>query len=285
MSSTVDGLAAEYLRRLETALKGLPTARRTQLVAEIAEHLNEARAELAPDDEVGLRDLLDRIGRPEDIAAETVAGRAGTRGWGRGRIALVGAGAAVLVAALVTALVVGRPGPPTTTVAKVPVPVPVPSSISVSHPVPVTPVTSAVAPMTTRPRAPVVEAVTASKPPIPAGIYVNGVQGTPHYFVSVTNGSGGTVSGDVDFLFQDGQTEVAFTFTGTLRNGLMTIYPANVQHDPRITGKVPPVLSAAVDHDAFGLGECTGYLPGTESLAECEFTFSPEGMSGPSGNN
>ncbi|HEY4455021.1 MAG TPA: hypothetical protein VGN81_11970 [Pseudonocardiaceae bacterium] len=294
MSSTVDDLAADYLRRLEAALKGLPVARRRQLVAEIAEHLDEARTQLAPDDEVGMRELLDRIGRPEDIAAEAVAGEPRTRGWGRGRITLVGAAAAVLVASLVTALVMVRPGHPTVVAAQAPTP----PSASASHPAPSTPPVTAPAtttppPLTTPPvtttqpappQAPALAVRTSAKPPIRSGIYVNGVQGTPHYFVSLASTSSGAVSGEVDFLFQDGQTGVAFTFTGTMRNGVMTIYPANVQNDPRIVNNVPSVLSAEADQDAFGLGECTGYLPGTESLADCSFSYSPEGIDGPPGN-
>jgi hypothetical protein len=296
MSSTVDDLAAGYLRRLESALKGLPPARRRQLVAEIAEHLDEARAQTAADDEVAMRELLDRLGRPEDIAAEAVAAQPKPRGWSRGRINLVGAAAAVLVASLITALVVGRPSHPTVVAAHEPPP----PSAATSYPAtsttpPVTasptttvtitpPVTTTQPPRPARQQVGVVDVAPQTTSPLRSGIYVNDVQGTPHYFVSLTNGSGGAVSGEVDFLFQDGQTEVAFTFTGTIRNGMLTMYPANVQNDPRIVSGVPSVLSAVLDPGAFGLGGCTGYLPFVESLAECSFTYSPNGPAGPSGN-
>jgi hypothetical protein len=72
-STDIDGIVDEYLHRLDAALSGLPVARRVQLVSEIAEHLDEARSELATQTEVTVRQLLDRVGLPEDIAAEAMA--------------------------------------------------------------------------------------------------------------------------------------------------------------------------------------------------------------------
>jgi len=59
-----------------------------------------------------------------------------------------------------------------------------------------------------KPRAPTIAATLGSV--LPAGIYVDGVQGTPHYFVSLTDGGGETFKGSVGFLAQDGQTSVTF---------------------------------------------------------------------------
>ena len=72
-STDVDGIIDNYLRRLDSALSGLPTARREQLVSEIAEHLEEGRSQLPDPTEVTVRQLLDRVGRPEDIASEALA--------------------------------------------------------------------------------------------------------------------------------------------------------------------------------------------------------------------
>jgi hypothetical protein len=130
------------------------------------------------------------------------------------------------------------------------------------------------------------EVVVAAAPAIRSGIYVNGRAGTPHYFVSLTDDSAGQVSGSVDFLYQDGQTGVAFSVTGTVRNGVMTLYPANVQTgQPGTTSlakNVPSVISATVDRDAFDLGECSSYLSFVQSLSECAFTYSATGPAGPS---
>ena len=70
MSRTTDDLIGGYLQDLERELAALPTAARREVVDEIAAHIGELRAELGSDDEVGIRDVLDRVGDPADIAAE-----------------------------------------------------------------------------------------------------------------------------------------------------------------------------------------------------------------------
>jgi hypothetical protein len=70
MSSQADKLVESYLKRLNSELRDLPRERRRELVDEITEHISEARSDLEREDEAGIRTLLDRIGAPEDIAAE-----------------------------------------------------------------------------------------------------------------------------------------------------------------------------------------------------------------------
>jgi uncharacterized membrane protein len=70
MASTADKLVADYLKRLDAELRDIPRARRRELQQEIFEHIAEARADLEKEDESGVRELLDRLGDPEDIAAE-----------------------------------------------------------------------------------------------------------------------------------------------------------------------------------------------------------------------
>ncbi|MEO8290085.1 MAG: DUF1700 domain-containing protein [Gaiellaceae bacterium] len=70
MSSTADKLVDDYLKRLNRELRGLPRARRRELLDEISEHISEGRASLAGESEADIRTLLDRLGDPEDIAAE-----------------------------------------------------------------------------------------------------------------------------------------------------------------------------------------------------------------------
>lgn len=60
----------EYLARLELALGPVSSPRREQLLAEISDHLARSRAELANPSDADLQALLERIGPPEDIAAE-----------------------------------------------------------------------------------------------------------------------------------------------------------------------------------------------------------------------
>jgi hypothetical protein len=72
MRSTADKLVADYLGRLDRELAGLPRSRRRELVEEISAHIAEARTGIEPDDELGTRQLLERLGDPEEIAAEAV---------------------------------------------------------------------------------------------------------------------------------------------------------------------------------------------------------------------
>ena len=75
-TADIDQIIADYLHRLDVALGRLPESRRRQLMAEIDEHLKEARAELSDQSEAAIRELLDRVGQPDDIAAEAMDGQA-----------------------------------------------------------------------------------------------------------------------------------------------------------------------------------------------------------------
>ena len=70
MSTSADRLVEDYLDRLERELADFPSARRRELVQEISEHIAEARARLESESEADVRNLLDRMGDPADIAAE-----------------------------------------------------------------------------------------------------------------------------------------------------------------------------------------------------------------------
>jgi Protein of unknown function (DUF1700) len=70
MKSTADRLVADYLKELDGELKDLPRSRRSELVDEISGHIAVARAQLEAENEVEIRNLLDRLGDPADIAAE-----------------------------------------------------------------------------------------------------------------------------------------------------------------------------------------------------------------------
>jgi hypothetical protein len=60
-----DDLVAGYLGRLVQAARQLPPDRRSELIDEIADHIEQARAV----SEASVRDLLRRLGEPEAIAA------------------------------------------------------------------------------------------------------------------------------------------------------------------------------------------------------------------------
>jgi uncharacterized membrane protein len=68
--SKADQLVDDYLRRLDAELGTLPPERRREVVEEISEHIAEARADLDDSDEAAIRNLLDRVGDPAELAAE-----------------------------------------------------------------------------------------------------------------------------------------------------------------------------------------------------------------------
>ena len=101
----MDHIQRDYLDQVKKALRGLPRSLRGQVMEGVASHVAEARAVLQPQTEAELRDLLDRVGHPDEIAAEArgpqdrTAGRTGPR-WLTPVVASA-LGAFVAVAALV----------------------------------------------------------------------------------------------------------------------------------------------------------------------------------------
>jgi hypothetical protein len=71
MTTEVDALIRRYLQDLEAALHDLPANRRQELLDEVGEHIATARAGLEPETEAGVRTMLERLGDPADIAAES----------------------------------------------------------------------------------------------------------------------------------------------------------------------------------------------------------------------
>ena len=65
----IDAFVHEYLARLEAAAAGLPTERRTELIGEVREHIEAAISEEAVPTEAAVRNVLDRLGSPEEIVA------------------------------------------------------------------------------------------------------------------------------------------------------------------------------------------------------------------------
>jgi hypothetical protein len=105
-----------YFRELDEALSGLPRSRREQLRGEIREHVDEMLTQQPPDSPAELRNLLDRFGRPEDIAAAAMEEEPERRRpsmW-TSRTVLISGLSAFLLAGLVTglALALTSPTPP-----------------------------------------------------------------------------------------------------------------------------------------------------------------------------
>jgi hypothetical protein len=102
---------------------------------------------------------------------------------------------------------------------------------------------------------------------LPSGIYTDGQSGTPHYFITLTTSPNGDLRGNVSFLAQDGQTRLAFTFTGTTQSGSATLTPSTGQP-----------ISATFTDGQLALGDCTTYLEFATSNADCTFSFSASGV-------
>jgi uncharacterized membrane protein len=70
MSTTPDKLVERYLKHLDVELDDLPRDRRSEIVDEIGGHIAEARAGIAHETEADVRNILEGLGDPADIAAD-----------------------------------------------------------------------------------------------------------------------------------------------------------------------------------------------------------------------
>ena len=70
MNGTRHREVGEYLRRLQRSMGDLPAERRDEILAEIEEHISEDLAERPAATDADVRNALERVGDPGDIAAE-----------------------------------------------------------------------------------------------------------------------------------------------------------------------------------------------------------------------
>jgi len=107
----------DYFDQLERALLPMSRHRRDQLLDELRSHVESARAGSPGDSDAAVREALERLGDPEEIAAEALgAPHARRKGWTVfiPRWSVVAAGtAAAVVLAVVLALVLPGSTPPT----------------------------------------------------------------------------------------------------------------------------------------------------------------------------
>ena len=62
-----EALVEDYLRRLDGAATSLPAGRRAELTGEVRQHIEMALTEAGHHDEVTVRNVLDRLGPPDEI--------------------------------------------------------------------------------------------------------------------------------------------------------------------------------------------------------------------------
>jgi hypothetical protein len=67
-----DPLVDDYLRRLSAAASTLPAHRREELMSEIHDHLQEGLSRIPAGDEPAVRNLLERLGPPEEIVSAAI---------------------------------------------------------------------------------------------------------------------------------------------------------------------------------------------------------------------
>ena len=96
-----EALVSEYMGRLEAAAQPLPADRRGELISEVHEHIESALAEAGSRDQVTARNVLERLGPPEEIVAAETGGDRGApapmpqvvvverSGWGATELAAV----------------------------------------------------------------------------------------------------------------------------------------------------------------------------------------------------
>jgi hypothetical protein len=70
--SEIEHLLCSYFNELYAALASVPEPGREQLVSEIHEHVDDALAHKPPSSPWDVRELLQRVGTPKDIAAAAI---------------------------------------------------------------------------------------------------------------------------------------------------------------------------------------------------------------------
>ena len=75
-------LVERYLKELRRASRGLSRGERRELAAQIEEHIDAALARLPAPSEADVREVLERLGEPEEIVAEQYGPRAARGGMG-----------------------------------------------------------------------------------------------------------------------------------------------------------------------------------------------------------
>jgi hypothetical protein len=113
---------------------------------------------------------------------------------------------------------------------------------------------------------------------LPSGIYLDGAQGTHHYFIALTSNTDGTLAGtvsNVSNLPSEVSASTEFTFTGTTQSGVATLKTSG-GHVPNGT-----LITATYWPLELDLGDCTTYLPLAALKSDCAFKYTPGGLPQP----
>jgi hypothetical protein len=87
-----EALVHDYLGRLDAAAGSLPPTRRAELAGEVRQHIEMALAEAGGRDEVTVRNVLDRLGLPDEIVDAERGSSAPPPGWSASTVPASAAG-------------------------------------------------------------------------------------------------------------------------------------------------------------------------------------------------
>jgi hypothetical protein len=100
-SVDLDSIVNTYLADLDSALGDLPASDRRQIIESITSHIDEARASNGSQSEAALREILDQLGDPSEIAAAAQGDVIGEQTRGSRRLTSPVAWAVAVVAVIV----------------------------------------------------------------------------------------------------------------------------------------------------------------------------------------
>lgn len=69
MTEQIDSLVEDYLNDVDSRLQGVAKSQRQELLGDLQTHINQLRADEQADSEADVRNILDRLGTPETVAA------------------------------------------------------------------------------------------------------------------------------------------------------------------------------------------------------------------------
>lgn len=117
---------------------------------------------------------------------------------------------------------------------------------------------------------------------IPTGVYLQGRQGTPRYFITLDAKGGYQFSGSLNFLYQDGQTAVVFNFNGSAFGGSGQITPTQKgDGSSLLTSTLPSSIGLNYVRDITGfieLSGCNAFLEYVDGSGPCDFAPTTTGL-------
>ena len=102
-TSNSDLIVEQYLRAVEKQLTGVPATQRTELLSDLSVHIDSSREALTEETEAQVRQILERLGSPETVAA---AARQDVQGTDAPHRPLVSRRIAMLIGIVVVAILV-----------------------------------------------------------------------------------------------------------------------------------------------------------------------------------